>query len=98
MHAWHLDVCNSGTVWTIAKQTAPLCAAKCALHDGVNISVCENNSKWSVFSDQVTYIGRCLIVKFSNAWVQGCYGLKHEVVNHTAQGRNHSKRDLRIGV
>ena len=25
-----------------------------ALHDGDNISVCENNSKWSVFSDAVT--------------------------------------------
>ena len=35
---------NSGTVWTIAKRTVPLCAAKCALHDGFNISVCENNS------------------------------------------------------
>ena len=31
-----------------------ICAAKGALHDGDNISVCENNSKWSVFSDAVT--------------------------------------------
>ena len=36
-------------------RTAPLHATKGALHDGVNISVCENNSKWSVFSDPVTY-------------------------------------------
>ena len=47
---------NSGTVWTIAKQTAPLRAAKGALRDGINISVCETNSKWSVFSDPVTNI------------------------------------------
>ena len=33
----------------------PRCAVKGALHNGVNISVCDNNSKWSVFSDQVTY-------------------------------------------
>ena len=43
-------------VWTIAKWTAPLRAAKGTLHDGVNISVCENSSKWSVFSDPVGHI------------------------------------------
>ena len=47
---------NLGIVWTIAKQTVPLCVAKGTLHDGVNISVCENNSKWLVFSDPVTYL------------------------------------------
>ena len=46
---------NSGTVWTVTNRSAPRCAAKGALHVGVNISVCENNSKWSVFSDSVTY-------------------------------------------
>ena len=42
--SWHLGVCYSGTVYTIAKWTPPLCAAKGTLHDGINISVCENNS------------------------------------------------------
>ena len=37
---------NSRTVWTIAKRTAPLCAVMGTLHDGINISVYENNSKW----------------------------------------------------
>ena len=32
---------NSGTVWSIANQTAPGCAVMGTLHDGVNISVCE---------------------------------------------------------
>ena len=52
--SWRLDACNSGTVWNIVKPTVPLRAAKGALHDGVNIAVCENNSKRSVFSDPVT--------------------------------------------
>ena len=51
-----LDVHNSGMVWAIAKRTAPLCAVKGALDNGVNISVWENHSKWLVFSDPVTYI------------------------------------------
>ena len=43
---------SSETVLTITKRTTSLRAVKGALHDGVNISVCE--SKWSVFSDPVT--------------------------------------------
>ena len=35
----------------MANQTAPQCAPKGTLHDGINISVCEINSKWSVFPD-----------------------------------------------
>ena len=57
---------NSGTVWTIAKWTAPLHAAKCALRDGVNISVCENKSKRSVFSDPVTYYCKAFSCSISN--------------------------------
>ena len=52
----HLDVRNSGMLWIITNQTAPQCAAKDTLLDGVNISVCENNSTWSVFLDPVTII------------------------------------------
>ena len=51
--SWRLGMLNSGTVETIAKRTAPLCTMKGALHDGVNISVCENNRG---FSDPVTMI------------------------------------------
>ena len=34
-------------------------AAKVALHDDINILVCEINSKWSFFSDVVTYACTC---------------------------------------
>ena len=50
-----------GTVWIDYRQadctTTYVCAAKGAFHDGVNniISLCENNSKWLVFSDLVTF-------------------------------------------
>ena len=39
---------NSGTVWTIMNLTALQCGTKGAFHDGVKISVCENNSKCMV--------------------------------------------------
>ena len=49
-------MCSLGTVWTIP--TTPQYAAKGALQDGVNVSVYENNSMWSVFSDPVIYVTR----------------------------------------
>ena len=39
----------------MANQTAPRCARRATLHDDTNNSVSENNCKWSVFTDLVTY-------------------------------------------
>ena len=40
---------NSGMVRTIVNLTAPQCSAQGILHNGINISVCENNI-WQVGS------------------------------------------------
>ena len=55
---WHLDVRNSGTVRTIANLTAPRCTEKGVLHNGVNISVCENNTSGQ-FSQTRSHNYRC---------------------------------------